>query len=143
MEVRFRETFDLPVEEVFSYFESPREWVRLFGFAGEVEERGDGWFAVPLKAFPFPLVAKNVELEPRRHVRWRFRGFWKGEGEVWFEADGRQVTVEGFERVSVRWLGPLSGLVERLVLQRRFEFIWNIGWRRLRKSEESGAAATA
>lgn len=135
MQIRFRETFALPVDAVFSCFETPRDWSRLFGLAGTVEDRGDGWFAVPLRSFPFPLVAKTTQVEPNRLVHWTFRGFWKGEGEVRFSGDGHQVTVEGFERISVRWLGPFSTVVERLFLQRRFEQIWSLGWRRLRKGK--------
>lgn len=40
MLIRFRETFALPVEEVFSYFETPRAWARLYGLAGEVRFSG-------------------------------------------------------------------------------------------------------
>jgi len=133
--IRFHETFALPVEEVFSYFATPRDWARLYGFAGRIEDRGDGWVAVPLKAFPFPLVARNTSVEPNRSVRWTFRGFWRGEGEVRFSGDEKQVTVEGYEVISIRWLGVLSRIVERLFLERRFRAIWSFGWHRLRKIE--------
>jgi hypothetical protein len=43
------------------------------------------------------------------------------------------VVVEGYEEIAVRWLFFLSPLIEHLFLQRRFEAIWDIGWRRLRK----------
>ena len=143
MILRFRETFALPVGEVFSYFATPRDWARLYGFAGELRDRGDGWVAVPLKSFPFPLVARNTLVETNRRVRWTFKGFWRGEGEVSFDGDARQVTVSGFERISVRWLGVLSPLVERLFLQRRFEQVWAYGWRRLRKAEQETRPSTA
>ena len=58
MRIAFRETFCLPVEDAFGYFPTPHDWVRLFGFAGQVSDRGDGWYAVPLKRFPFPLVTR-------------------------------------------------------------------------------------
>lgn len=135
MRIEFRESFSLPVEEVFSYFESPRAWVKLYGLAGEVEDRGDGWVAVPLEKFPFPLVARNTAMEPGRRVQWTFRGFWKGCGEVRFSTNQGVTTVEGFEEISVRWLGPLSPLIEKPLLQKRFEAIWALGWRRLRKRE--------
>ena len=35
MILRFRETFALPIGEVFSYFETPSDWARLYGFAGQ------------------------------------------------------------------------------------------------------------
>lgn len=135
MLIRFRESFDLPVSEVFSFFETPRDWARLYGLAGEIEDRGDGWMAVPLRSFPFPLVARTTEIEPDKMVHWKFRGFWRGEGEVRFSGDTEHVTIEGFERISVRWLGFLSPLAERLFLERSFRSIWELGWRRLRKME--------
>ena len=137
MRVSFDETFALPVNEVFSYFESPRDWTRLYGLMGEVEDLGDGWFSVPLKSFPFPLVAKNTRLERQRLVRWTFRGFWKGEGEVMFSETDRGVAVKGYEEISVRYLGFLSPLVEKLLLERTFRAIWRSGWRRLARQEES------
>ncbi|MDX1583830.1 MAG: hypothetical protein R3338_09550, partial [Thermoanaerobaculia bacterium] len=128
---------DLPVSKVFSYFETPRDWARLYGFAGTIEDRGNGWVAVPLKSFPFPLVARNTEVEANRLVRWTFRGFWRGEGEVRFTGDENHVTVEGFERISIRWLGFFSPAIERPFLEKRFRFIWELGWRRLREMEGS------
>ncbi|MDH3524326.1 MAG: hypothetical protein OES32_12150 [Acidobacteriota bacterium] len=140
MRISFDERFDLPVKEVFSYFETPRDWTRLYGLAGRVEELEDGWFAVPLRRFPFPLVARNTRVEPERLVRWTFRGFWRGEGEVFFSETSGGVTVRGYEEISVRWLGPLSPLVEKLFLERLFRSIWKLGWSRLRKAEQARAA---
>lgn len=134
MIVRFRHEFDLPVTEVYSYFRSPADWPRLFGFAGDVEDRGGGWFAVPLKRFPFPLVARNTEQKPAELVRWIFRGFWRGQGEVRFEKRAHGVVVEGHEEIAVRWLFFLSPLIERLFLERAFNAIWEIGWHRLAKA---------
>lgn len=133
MIIRFQEDFDLPVEEVYRYFKTPADWTRLYGTFGEVEDRGEGWFAVPLKGFPFPLVAKITHDEPLRRVRWVFRGFWRGGGEVRFAERPGGVTVEGFEEIAVRPLGLLSPVAERFLLERRFRAIWAHGWRRLRR----------
>ncbi len=140
MIIRFRHEFDLPIAEVYSYFRTPADWTRLFGLAGEVEDYGDGWFAVPLKRFPFPLVAMNTEQEPNELVRWVFRGFWRGRGEVRFAESTHGVVVEGHEEIAVRWLFFLSPVIERLFLERRFQAIWEIGWRRLRKREAARRA---
>lgn len=134
MHIDFSERFALPVGEVFAYFASPADWGRLYGFVG-VRELGEGWFAVGLKGFPFPLVAKTTELRPDELVRWTFRGFWRGEGEVRFTAEAGGVRVDGYETISLRWLPLLSPVVERLFLEKRFRAIWQLGWRRLRKRE--------
>ena len=84
---------------------------------------------------PFPLVAKNTEQKANEFVRWVFKGFWRGHGEVRFSETSGGVTVEGFEEVSIRWMFFLSPIVERLFLERGFRSIWEIGWRRLRKRE--------
>ena len=141
MIVQFSEHFRLPVEEVYSYFRSPRDWTRLFGFAGKTKELGEGWYAVALKRFPFPLVARNTHQESNRLVRWEFRGFWRGEAEVRFDETPDGVLVEGFERISVRWLFFLSPLVEKLFLEKSFRAIWGIGWHRLRKRESAADGA--
>jgi hypothetical protein len=138
MMIRFRHEFDLPVEELYSYFRTPADWTRLYGLAGNVKDCGDGWFAVPLKRFPFPLVARNTEQETDKLVRWVFRGFWRGRGEVRFTKGPHGVVVEGFEEIAVRWLFFLSPFVEHLFLQRPFNAIWEIGWHRLRKREAAG-----
>lgn len=138
MIIRFRETFALSATEVYDYFRSPADWVRLYGFAGAVRERGDGWYAVPLKDFPFPLVARITAAEPPRHVSWHFRGFWKGGGEIRIEEFLGGVVVEGHEQLAVRWLWLLSPFVERHFLERAFRRVWQIGWERLRKHERGG-----
>jgi hypothetical protein len=137
MIVRFRHEFDLPPGEVYAYFRSPADWPRLFGLADDVKDQGEGWFAVPLHRFPFPLVARNTANDPNRRVCWEFRGFWRGRGEVRFSEAAGGVAVEGYEEIAVRWLFFLSPVIERLFLKRRFEAVWDIGWHRLRK----GAAA--
>jgi hypothetical protein len=136
MRIDFSERFALPVEEIFSYFISPADWGRLYGFVG-ARDLGSGWFAIGIKGFPFPLVAKTTALEPNRLVRWTFRGFWRGEGEVRFIPSQNSVLVEGYEEISVRYLSLLSPLVERLLLDSRFRAIWHLGWHRLRKRERS------
>ncbi|MBM5810926.1 MAG: hypothetical protein FJ191_03015 [Gammaproteobacteria bacterium] len=137
MLIEFRERFELPVGQVFAYFRSPRDWARLYGLAGTVRDLGDGWIAVPLKSFPFPLVAKNTEVRPDAYVRWVFRGFWAGTGEVRFTGSDGATLVEGYERIGIRWLGPLSRPVEKLFLEQQFRAIWALGWRRLRRSAGS------
>jgi len=136
MLITFSERFTLPVEEVFSYFASPADWARLYGSTG-VRDLGSGWFAVGIKGFPFPLVAKSTVVETDRLVRWTFRGFWRGEGEIRFTSLPECVFLEGYERIAVRWLFFLSPVVERLLLESRFRKIWELGWRRLRKGEHS------
>jgi len=135
MIIRFEHEFSLPVEEVYSYFQTPADWVRLYGLAGEVKDLGEGWYAVPLKKFPFPLVAKNTVQRPNEVVRWVFRGFWRGRGEVRFTVRPEGVIVEGYEEIAVRWLFFLSPLIERLFLEGSFKSIWEIGWHRLRTRE--------
>ena len=135
MLIRFQHEFSLPVEEVYSYFQTPADWSRLYGLAGDVKDLGDGWYAVPLKRFPFPLVAKNTEQKVNELVSWVFRGFWRGRGEVRFTESSTGVVVEGYEEISVRCLFFLSPLIERLFLERSFRSIWEIGWHRLRKRE--------
>jgi hypothetical protein len=134
MRITFSERFALPIDEVFSYFASPADWSRLYGFAG-VRELGSGWYAVGIKGFPFPLVAKSTLVEANNLVRWTFRGFWRGGGEIRLTSSAGSVLVEGYEEIAVRWLFFLSPLVERLFLESRFRAIWQIGWRRLCKRE--------
>ena len=135
MIIRFQHEFSLPVEEVYSYFQTPADWARLYGLAGDVKDLGSGWYAVPLKHFPFPLVARNTEQKVNELVSWVFRGFWRGRGEVCFTESPTGVVVEGYEEISVRCLFFLSPLIERLFLEQSFRSIWEIGWHRLRKRE--------
>lgn len=135
MIIDFKEHFALPVVEVYSYFNTPADWTRLYGLAGDPKNLGDGWYAIGLKGFPFPLVARNTEQEPNELVRWVFRGFWRGRGEVRFTETTDGVIVEGFEEIAVRPLFFLSPVFERLFLEKSFRAIWEIGWHRLRKRE--------
>jgi len=134
MLITFSERFALPVEELFSYFATPADWVRLYGSAG-VRDLGSGWYSVGIKGFPFPLVAKSTVVEPGRLVRWTFRGFWRGEGEIRFTPSQGSVLLEGHERVGVRSLFFLSPIVESLFLESRFRKMWGLGWRRLHRRE--------
>lgn len=135
MIIRFEERFRLPLAELTSCFETPADWARVFGFPGDTRDLGDGWYEVSLKHFPFPLVAKHVEHEPGKRVRWIFRGFWRGEGEVRFDETADGVAVTGFEEIAIRPLFFLSPVLERLFLERGFRAIWGVGWHRLRKLE--------
>jgi hypothetical protein len=139
MRIDFDERFALSAAEVYAYFETPRDWTRLYGLMGEVADLGGGWYSVPLKRFPFPLVAQNTSVDPGHLVRWRFRGFWRGRAEIRFTESNDGLRVVGFEEVSVRYLGFLSPLVEKLLLERTFNGIWNSGWRRLRRQAERKA----
>ena len=143
MIIRFKHEFSLPAKEVYSYFQTPADWTRLYGMAGNAKDLGGGWYAVPLKRFPFPLVARNTEQRTNELVRWVFRGFWRGQGEVRFTGRPNGVVIEGYEEITIRWLFFLSPLVERLFLERSFHSIWEIGWHRLRKREAAGQAGAA
>ncbi len=95
MIIEFNEHFRLPAAEIYSYFHTPADWARLYGLAGDPKNLGDGWYAIGLERFSFPLVAKNTEQRADEMVRWVFRGFWRGRGEVrfcrnlrWFHGGG-------------------------------------------------------
>lgn len=133
MLIEFDEEFNLPAEEIYSYLRSPVDWARLFPAFGKVEHRGGGWYAVSLRSFPFPLVAKIMRSEPNETVAWRFRSFWRGEGEIRLVSRGERTRVQGYERISIQVLSFVSPLVERLFLERRFRMVWSSGWDRLRK----------
>jgi hypothetical protein len=137
MLIRFREDIARPVAEVYAYFQSPADWVRLYGFAGQVEDRGSGWYAVPLRRFPFPLIARITRTEPNQLVHWTFRGCWRGEGEIRLQSHPGGTFVEGHEQIALRWLWLLSPLVEKLWLERQFRRIWALGWRRLRAEAQT------
>ena len=141
MLIEFDEEFYLPVDDVYPYFRTPKDWPRLYGAFGNVGDRGDGWYAVPLRRFPFPLVARVTKDEPLRNVQWEFRGFWRGEGEVRFTPTTRGVVVQGYERIGIRPLTWLAPFVERLLLESRFRKVWASGWRRLRRQAAGRASA--
>lgn len=134
MHIKFHETFDVPIGLAFNCFATPKDWGRLFGFAGEVVDRGYGWYAVPLRRFPVPLVTRVDVLVPERRVHWVFKGFWRGEGEVNFETAGNGVSIWGFEDIAIPRMLGLGPMFEQRYLQRPFERLWESGWRRLRKN---------
>jgi hypothetical protein len=61
-------------------------------------------------------VARNTEQRTNELVRWVFRGFWRGQGEVRFTGRPNGIVIEGYEEITIRWLFFLSPLVERLSL---------------------------
>jgi len=137
--IEFSEFVPRPVEQVYGFFKTPADWVRLYGLVGEVKNRGDGWYAVPLKRFPLPLVAKITTLEPFRLVRWQLGGFWRGTGEVRFALEPGGVQVEGYEEIGARWLPGFSRILETLFMEREFQRIWSLGWSRLRSGEAASS----
>ena len=133
MYLRFRERFQLPIDDIFPYFSAPSEWGKLYGATRPTRPLGEGWYAIPLARFPFPLVARNVDHEPGRRVRWEFGGFWRGVGEITFAKHEEETIVEGFEYIVPHGLWILATPIEELVMRKEFERIWSIGWGRIRK----------
>jgi len=133
--LQFREEFNLPARQIFPYFATPADWATLYGAAGETKVKGDGWCAVPLKRFPFPLVARNVEVQSDRLVRWIFGGFWRGVGEVQLTEFGGVTVVEGFEYITAHSLWLLAQCFEERFMAAEFERIWSLGWDRIRRNE--------
>ena len=132
MLIKFDHEFICSVEEAYSYFRTPRDWPRLFRAFGIAEERGDGWYTVPFRKLPFPLVTRITRDDPLQRVEWEFKGFWHGEGQVSFVPTEHGVIIRGFERISAKSLGFLAPFVEPLLLQKPFERVWESGWRWLR-----------
>jgi len=137
MIVRFNEEFPISVDEMYAYFRTPADWTRIFGFPGKVRELNGGWYSVPLKHFPFPLVAKYTFEDPPTTARWIFRGFWKGEGEIRLTPTDTGVLVQGFENITVRPLWILSPLLEKLILEKNFRKTWENGRHRHRKQPQN------
>ena len=135
----FREQIPLTAHEIYDFMRSPQDWIRLYGASGRVKDRGDGWYAVPIKRSPFPLVARITEDRPGRRVAWEFRGVWSGRAEVNLERSADGTLVTGFESVSIPRLFGLGPVIERRLLERRFRAIWDSGWRRLRRMATAGA----
>jgi hypothetical protein len=38
MIIRFNHEFSLPAQEVYSYFQTPADWTRLYGLAGDAKD---------------------------------------------------------------------------------------------------------
>ena len=141
MKIEFEEEFGISAEEAYGYFRTPADWPRLFpAFAGAVE-RGDGWYAVSFRGFPFPLVTRITRDEPGAWVEWTFSGFWTGEGRVELEETAKGTIIRGYEIVSPRGLSLLGPAAERLFLETRFREVWEGGWRRLRRRTGSTESA--
>ena len=134
MYLAFKEEFDLPVSRVFPYFKSPSEWAKLYGVVTPTKTLENDWHSVPLKRFPFPLIAKNVEFHHEKKVRWIFRGFWRGVCEVNFFSEKNKTTVEGFEYITAHGFWLVSSLFDKFLMRKEFERIWSLGWERIRKA---------
>lgn len=135
MYLQFREEFHLPVAQVYPYFATPADWAKLYGEVKPTKNLGDGWYAVGLKYFPFPLVAKNVVCVPEKIVRWEFNRFWRGIGEVNFREEEGKTVIEGFEYITPHGFWILSSLFEKFFMEKQFANIWNLGWQRIRSNE--------
>ncbi len=137
MKIQFKEHFKLPADELYSHFETPADWAKIFWFRGDTRQLGDGWYSVPLKNIPFPIEARHTEQKREQLVRWEFGGRWRGQGEVRLEHTADGVTLEGFEEIAFRPLGFLSPFFEWLILERGFRAVWGVGWHRLHKIDAS------
>ena len=134
MRVDFNETFPVPIEQAFSYFPTPHDWICLFGFAGNVADRGNGWYAIPMKRSPFPLISRVDIVVPNQRVHWIFGGIWHGEGDVNFSPAPNGTTIHGFEEIHIPHLLGTGPWLERRYLQRPFERLWESGWKKLRRA---------
>ncbi len=134
MYLSFREEFNLPISTIFPYFKSPADWAKLYGVVKPTKNLADDWYSIPLKMFPFSLKARNVEFQANTKVRWIFGGFWRGVGEVNFSTKNNKTIVEGFEYITPHGLWILSSLFEKQFMEKQFEIIWNLGWKRIRKT---------
>jgi len=135
MYLHFKEEFNLPVREVYPYFETPSDWAKLYGIVKPPKILKNGWHSIPLKMSPFPLVAKNVLSQKEKKVRWIFGGFWRGVGEINFSTSDNKTQVEGFEYITPHGLWAFSSIFETVFMEKEFKRIWNIGWKRIRKHE--------
>ena len=135
MYLSFREEFDLPISDVFPYFKTPADWAKLYGMVKPSKILKNGWHSIPLKMFPFPLIAKNVVSDNGKQVRWIFGGFWRGVGEVNFLTENGKTIIEGYEYINPHGLWLFSSLFEKIFMQKEFARIWNIGWKRIRKNK--------
>lgn len=135
MYLHFKEEFKLPVQEVYPYFETPADWAKLYGAVKPSRVLNDGWYSIPLKMFPFPLVARNVSRQKEKKVRWVFGGFWRGVGEINFSNGNEKTVIEGFEYIVPHGLWIFSSIFETCFMEKEFKRIWNLGWKRIRRHE--------
>lgn len=135
MYLSFREEFEIPVSKIFPYFETPSEWGKLYGVVEPPKAMENDWHAIPLHRFPFPLIAKNVEYQHEKNVRWIFGGFWRGVGEVNFSLEGNKTVVTGYEYIIPHGFWLFASLFEKFFMEKQFQKIWSLGWKRIRKNE--------
>ena len=131
MRIDFNEILSADPATVYGYMRTPHDWTRLYGAFGDTVERGNGWVAVPMRRFPFPLVARITEDRGPGFVSWDLRGFFTGRGEVHARPHGNGSAVEGFEEVAIPNLLGLGPRLERRFLEDRFRRLWEGGWKRL------------
>ena len=136
MLIKFDETFSKPIDDVFPYFKDPASWVKLYGEAAPVAVAADGWTTIPLQKFPFPLKARLAHSEPGQKVMWVFDGFWRGIAQIEFQssidAEGTSRTrVFGFEYIVPFGFWFAEHWIAKTFMQKEFERIWALGWRRL------------
>ena len=127
---------DLSPKEVYACFETPIEWPGLFTAFGTATEGKDRWVHVPIRRSPFSLQARITTADPHVRVAWDLRGFWSGRGEVRIEAVPKGSRITGYEKVAPPRLFGWGGLLERWA-EPRFAAVWESGWRRIRRGEES------
>jgi hypothetical protein len=131
MRVEFNKTLSAGPATVYGYMKSPHDWTRLYGSFGEIVDRGNGWMAIPLRRFPFPLIARISQHHEPDYVAWELRGFFTGRGEVRIRPEGDGSVAQGFEEASIPSLLGLGPMLERRFLEARFLRLWAGGWRRL------------
>ena len=131
MRIDFDETVATEPATVYGYLRSPQDWTRLYGSFGKTVDRGNGWVAIPLRRFPFPLVARMTADDGPKHVAWELRGFFTGRAEVRIRPEGGGSVVQGFEEASIPSLLGLGPMIEKRYLEARFHRLWAGGWRRL------------
>lgn len=137
MYIAFHREFELPAEKVFSFFKTPTDWMSLFGKVSGARKLKNGWEKIPLKRFPFPLVAKMIEVEENKRVRYVFGGFWRGIAEIHFVYQNGKTSVSGFEYITPHGLWIFASCAEKMFMKKEFERIWNLGWKRLDKLASS------
>ena len=131
MRIEFNERVTADPATVYDYLRTPHNWTRLYGSFGDTSDRGDGWVAIPLRRFPFSLVARMTADRGPDFVAWELRGFFTGRAEVHIRPEGDGSLVSGYEEASIPSLFGLGPILERRFLEARFRRLWLGGWRRL------------